>query len=113
MFGGDAESALHIPGLVGVVLFYLLILVGGILAAWKTKTLTSNSRQDYMVAGRNMGLTLGTITLTGGKNGTVTFSCQKYGTGSGDSHTYMSKIWDWLWGQSHLHVKNMGLALGT
>ncbi len=30
-----------------------------------------------MVAGRNMGLALGTVTLTG----------EKYGTSSGDSHT--------------------------
>ncbi len=59
------ESTLHVPGLVGVVLFYLLILGVGILAAWKTKTLTSNNKDDYMVAGRNMGLGLGTVTLTG------------------------------------------------
>ncbi len=61
----EVESALHVPGLVGVILFYLLILGVGILAAWKTKTLTSNNRDDYMVAGRNMGLGLGTVTLTG------------------------------------------------
>ena len=59
------QSTLHVPGLVGVILFYLLILGVGILAAWKTKTLTSNNRDDYMVAGRNMGLALGSITLTG------------------------------------------------
>ena len=59
------ESALHVPGLVAVILFYLLILGVGILAAWKTKTLTSNNRDDYMVAGRSMGLALGTVTLTG------------------------------------------------
>ncbi len=66
LFDGLAfQSSLHVPGLVGVVLFYLLILAVGILAAWKTKTLTSNNRDDYMVAGRNMGLGLGTVTLTG------------------------------------------------
>ncbi len=59
------ESILHVPGLVGVVLFYLLILGVGILAAWKTKTLTSNNRYDYMVAGRKMGLALGISTLAG------------------------------------------------
>ncbi len=58
-------STLHVPGLVGVILFYLLILGVGILAAWKTKTLTSNNRDDYMVAGRSMGLALGTVTLAG------------------------------------------------
>ncbi len=63
--GLTLQSSLHVPGLVGVVLFYLLILGVGILAAWKTKTLTSNNRDDYMVAGRNMGLGLGTVTLTG------------------------------------------------
>ena len=55
------------PGLVSIIVFYLLILVVGIIAARKTGLKMRNlSRQEVMMAGRNIGLFVGLFTITGG-----------------------------------------------
>ena len=103
-------SILHVPGLVGVVFFYFLILGVGILTAWKTKTLTSNNRYDYVVAGRKMGLTLGIATLAGEiQDWPVTIDITRYwirknGTGSrciailaGEMIDQPQRIYLYLW----------------
>ena len=55
-------TELHIPGLIGIIVFYLLILVAGILAARKSKTKDS---EDVMLAGRDIGLFVGIFSMTG------------------------------------------------
>ena len=59
--------AVNVPGLVSIIVFYLLILVVGIIAARKTGLKMRNlSRQEVMMAGRNIGLFVGLFTITGG-----------------------------------------------
>ena len=56
----------NVPGLVAIIVFYLLILLVGIFAARKTGLKVRNiSRQDVMMAGRNIGLFVGIFTMTG------------------------------------------------
>ncbi|XP_048387979.1 high-affinity choline transporter 1 [Stegostoma tigrinum] len=58
--------AIHIDGIVAIVLFYLLILCVGVWAAWKSKN--SNTGQDrseaIMIGGRDIGLLVGSFTTT-------------------------------------------------
>lgn len=59
--------AVNVPGLISIIVFYILILVVGIIAARKTGFKARNlSRQDVMLAGRNIGLFVGLFTITGG-----------------------------------------------
>lgn len=56
----------NIVGLVAVFVFYLLILVVGIIAGRKTKSSEENANsEEVMVAGRNIGLLVGIFTMTG------------------------------------------------
>ena len=68
--------ALNVAGLVGIIVFYLLILGIGIWAAWKKKKTRSESSseegmpmndetEDVILAGRNLGLFVGAMTMTG------------------------------------------------
>ncbi|KAK7507872.1 hypothetical protein BaRGS_00000837 [Batillaria attramentaria] len=57
--------AVSIPGVVSIVVFYLLILLVGVFAARKTGLKTKNlSRQDVILAGRNIGYFVGIFTIT-------------------------------------------------
>ncbi|XP_030642803.1 high-affinity choline transporter 1-like [Chanos chanos] len=60
--------AIHVEGLVAIVIFYLLILFVGIWAAWKNKnsgTETGTDRSEsIMVGGRDIGLFVGGFTMT-------------------------------------------------
>nr|KAG5713909.1 hypothetical protein BaRGS_024536 [Batillaria attramentaria] len=59
--------AVSIPGVVSIVVFYLLILLIGVFAARKAGLRTKNlSKQDVILAGRNIGLFVGIFTMTGG-----------------------------------------------
>ncbi len=55
---------INIGGIVAIVIFYLLILVVGIWAA-KKKGSGSESEEEVMLAGRNIGLFVGIFTMTG------------------------------------------------
>ena len=58
--------AVDIPGLISIIVFYLLILLVGVFAARKTGLRIRNlSRQDVVLAGRSIGLFVGSFTLTG------------------------------------------------
>lgn len=59
--------AVNVPGLIAVIIFYVLILVIGLWAARKTK---GKDNEDMMLAGRNIGMTVGIFTMTG-KHGTT------------------------------------------
>ncbi|PAA71287.1 hypothetical protein BOX15_Mlig032268g1 [Macrostomum lignano] len=55
-------SNINVPGLISVIIFYLLILVVGIWAGRKSKG--RGDSEDVMVAGRNIGLVVGIFTMT-------------------------------------------------
>lgn len=61
--------AIHVEGLVAIVIFYVLILFVGIWAAWKNKSTGDNDSSDrsesIMVGGRDIGLFVGVFTMTG------------------------------------------------
>ena len=58
----------NIPGVISLVVFYLIILGIGLWAAWRKKQ-KGNSHQDEseraMVGGRDIGLIVGSFTMTG------------------------------------------------
>lgn len=60
---------IHVEGLVAIVIFYVLILVVGIWAAWKNKASGDEESLDrsenIMVGGRDIGLFVGVFTMTG------------------------------------------------
>ena len=58
--------AIHIPGLIAIIVFYLLILLVGLWAGRKAKQTGENaSSENVMLAGRNIGLLVGVFTMTG------------------------------------------------
>lgn len=61
--------AIHVEGLVAIFIFYTLILVVGIWAAWKNKNSGVSEGADrsetIMVGGRDIGLFVGGFTMTG------------------------------------------------
>ena len=61
----EVSRGINIWGLVSVILFYLLILLIGVYAAWKNKSLKSGKTEDIMLANRNIGMALGVFTMTG------------------------------------------------
>ncbi|KAK2161198.1 hypothetical protein LSH36_120g12004 [Paralvinella palmiformis] len=64
------RGKINVPGLIGVVFFYIVILVVGIVASWwgmrKAKHQNSTETEEVMLAGRNIGLFVGIFTMTGG-----------------------------------------------
>ncbi|XP_059170538.1 high-affinity choline transporter 1-like [Physella acuta] len=57
--------AIHIPGLIAIILFYVLIVAVGIWASRKSKkTGDSTETEEVMLAGRNIGLIIGIFTMT-------------------------------------------------
>lgn len=60
------KMAIHIPGLIAIIVFYLLILLVGLWAGRKAKqTGEGASSENVMLAGRNIGLLVGVFTMTG------------------------------------------------
>ena len=58
--------AIHIPGLIAIIVFYLLIIVVGLWAARKSRqTGATADSEDVMLAGRNLGVLIGIFTMTG------------------------------------------------
>ncbi|OON18125.1 hypothetical protein X801_06029 [Opisthorchis viverrini] len=58
---------LYIPGLIAIIIFYLLILLVGFWAARKSRSNPAGTTEteDVMLAGRNIGLIVGIFTMTG------------------------------------------------
>ncbi|XP_068950100.1 high affinity choline transporter 1 [Petaurus breviceps papuanus] len=58
--------ALRVEGLIAIIVFYLLILIVGIWAAWKTKNSGSSEERSeaIIVGGRDIGLLVGAFTMT-------------------------------------------------
>ena len=67
--------ALNVIGLIGIIVFYLIILAVGLWAAFKRKRDTrarsaeisggTSASEDVMLAGRDIGLFVGVMTMTG------------------------------------------------
>ena len=57
--------AVNVPGAISVFLFYSVILVTGLWASWKEKRRAKNTTESVVLAGRNIGLGLGTLTMIG------------------------------------------------
>lgn len=59
--------AVNVPGLVSIIVFYLVILGIGIWAAWKKRSKTDEEKgsERIMVGGRDIGLFVGCFTMTG------------------------------------------------
>ncbi|KER22513.1 hypothetical protein T265_09432 [Opisthorchis viverrini] len=57
---------LYIPGLIAIIIFYLLILLVGFWAARKSRSNPAGTTEteDVMLAGRNIGLIVGIFTMT-------------------------------------------------
>ncbi|ELT96417.1 hypothetical protein CAPTEDRAFT_120487 [Capitella teleta] len=58
------RGELNVWGLVGVIIFYVVILFLGIYASWKSKSLKSTDSEDLLVAGRSIGIFVGIFTMT-------------------------------------------------
>ena len=59
--------AVNISGLISVIIFYVMILLVGLWAARKKKKTTDEGHlesEDVMLAGRNIGLLVGSFTMT-------------------------------------------------
>jgi high affinity choline transporter 7 len=54
--------AVNVPGLIAVIIFYILILAVGLWVARKKK---AANNEDLMLAGRSIGVGLGMFTMTG------------------------------------------------
>lgn len=59
--------AINVGGLVSIIVFYLVILAVGIWAGWKhgKKDKKETGTESVMLAGRNMGVFVGIMTMTG------------------------------------------------
>lgn len=59
----DIEG-INVPGLVSIIVFYLIVLFIGIWAGWKQrKTQVTSDQETVMLAGRNIGLFVGVLTM--------------------------------------------------
>ena len=54
---------INIPGLVSIIVFYLLILIVGLWAGWNKRKMNSNT-EGAMLANRDMGSFVGIMTMT-------------------------------------------------
>ncbi len=61
----EAEGIqINISGLISIILFYLIVLAIGIWAGWKQRKVQSQEDQEtVMLAGRNIGLFVGVLTM--------------------------------------------------
>jgi len=65
----DDNAGLNVGGLIGVIVFYLVILAVGLYAAWKNRKLREEAKEnvtaeDVILAKRNINLFVGVMTMT-------------------------------------------------
>lgn len=77
--------ALNVVGLVGIIVFYLVILAVGIWAGFRKKRVNAElvqseegtaatASEEVMLAGRDIGLFVGVMTMTGKRKRFLTFA---------------------------------------
>merc|ERR1711988_1685311 len=60
----DSEMGINIPGLISIIIFYLVVLLIGIWAGWRQRKSSETTDQEtVMLAGRNIGLLVGVMTM--------------------------------------------------
>jgi len=60
----DSEMGINIPGLISIIIFYLVVLLIGIWAGWRQRKSSETTDQEtVMLAGRNIGLFVGVLTM--------------------------------------------------
>ena len=62
---GMTSGSLNVWGLVGLIVFYVVILGLGIFISWRKRSAGSNQTDRAIVAGREIGVVVGIFTLTG------------------------------------------------
>ena len=61
----------NVGGVISIILFYIVILIVGLFAAWYKKRKNKkegkhiNESEELMLAGRDIGIFVGTFTMTG------------------------------------------------
>ncbi|XP_027208714.1 high-affinity choline transporter 1 [Penaeus vannamei] len=60
---GEPGRSINVPGLIAIIIFYLLILGIGLWAAWRKRG-TEDSAEEVMLAGRDIGIFVGCLTMT-------------------------------------------------
>lgn len=58
------DPKINVWGIVSIAIFYVVILLIGLYASWKSNTLKDNDSEDLMVAGRSIGMFVGIFTMT-------------------------------------------------
>ena len=63
------DESINVLGLVSIIVFYLIVLAIGVWAGWnqKRKQTQADDQETVMLAGRNIGLLVGVMTM-GGKS---------------------------------------------
>ena len=66
--GGDSRE-LNVSGIISIIVFYLVVLAVGVWAGWRQKrqraSQDSPDQEEVMIAGRNIGLFVGILTMGG------------------------------------------------
>ena len=63
--GPVRTMAVNTAGIFAVAVFYLIILLVGVFAAWKQRRSPGQSQETIMLAKRNIGMFVGVLTVTG------------------------------------------------
>ena len=63
----ETSEELNVWGIVGIAVFYLLIVLVGVWAAWykRNRNRNSDASETIIVGGRDIGLFVGCFTMTG------------------------------------------------
>ena len=70
----EDSPSINVAGLISIIVFYLVVLLIGLWAGWKQRKVakqqgrSSNSEEEVMLAGRDIGLLVGIMTMGGMKN---------------------------------------------
>ena len=61
-----SETGINVSGLISIIVFYLIVLAIGVWAGWRQRRFQREENQEtVMLAGRNIGLFVGILTMGG------------------------------------------------
>ena len=67
----EASEPINVAGLISIIVFYLVVLLIGLWAGWKQRKVakqqgrSASSEEEVMLAGRDIGLFVGILTMGG------------------------------------------------